>query len=138
LVEWLDSPFGQHPAILPLLYLLSQLLLLFIYINQDHLYQFLVKQKSKFFVFVILQCHCLITALSYVVQWTALWTLWDYYTSDNWFVMLLVSVIAILAIIVLTGHPCDLVCAPFVISYDSIEYNIRIGTPFIKQEVIYY
>ncbi|UJR25485.1 hypothetical protein I4U23_006831 [Adineta vaga] len=59
-----------------------------------------------------------------------MWTLWDYYTSDDWLIMLLISIAAVLTIIVLVGHPCDLVCAPFAISYDSIEYNVRIGTPF--------
>jgi hypothetical protein len=137
MVEWLDTPLGQHPALLPSLYLLSQLLFLFIYINQDRLYDFLVKQELKYFSLIILQLHSFITALNYIVQWVTMWTLWDRYTSDDWFIMLLVSIIAILSIIVLTGHPCDLVCAPFVISYDSIEYNIRIGTPLVTEKVIY-
>ena len=65
-----------------------------------------------------------------------MWTLWDYYTSDDWLIMLLISIAAVLTIIVLVGHPCDLVCAPFAISYDSIEYNVRIGTPFAIGQVI--
>jgi len=137
MVEWLDTPLGQQQTLLPSLYLLSQLIFLFIYINQDRLYDFLVKQELKYFSFIILQLHSFITALNYIVQWVTMWVLWDRYTTDDWFIMLLVSAIAILSIIVLTGHPCDLVCAPFVISYDSIEYNVRIGTPLVTEKVIY-
>jgi hypothetical protein len=135
--EGLESPAGQHLSILLLLYFLSQFILFFIYINQDRLYDFLIRQKSKFFAYFILQMHSLITAASYVVQWVTLWTFWDRYTSDDCLTMLLISIIAILSVIILTGHPCDLVCAPFVISYDSTEYNVRIGTPFLTEKVIY-
>jgi hypothetical protein len=135
MVEWLDSSLGQHLTLLLSLYFLSQLLLLFIYINQDRLYDFLVRQESKFFASIILQLHSLITATNYVVQWVTIWTLLDRYTSNDCLIMLLISIIAILSIIVLTGHPCDLVCAPFVISYDSVEYNVRIGTSFITEKV---
>lgn len=137
MIEWFDTPAGQHPAMLPSLYIVSQLLFLFIYISQDFLYNFLVKQELKFLASIILQIHSFITAANYIVQWTSMWTIWDRYTSDDWFIMLLISTVAILGIIVLTGHPCDLVCAPFVISYDSVEYNVRIGTPFVTEKVIY-
>ncbi len=136
MVEWLDTPLGQHQAVLPSLYVLSQTLLLFIYINQDRLYNFLIKQRSTFFSCIILQFHSLIKALNYTVQWVAIWTLLDQYTTNDCLIMLLISIIAILAIIVLTGHPCDLVVAPFVISYDAVEYNVRIGTPFVTEKVI--
>ncbi|CAF4432737.1 unnamed protein product, partial [Adineta steineri] len=48
--------------------------------------------------------------------------------------MLIISIAAVLATITVTGHLCDLVCSPFIISYDSIEYNIRIETPFITEK----
>jgi hypothetical protein len=67
-----------------------------------------------------------------------MWTLLDRYTTDNYLIMLYISIIAILVIILVTGHPCDLICAPFIISYDSVEYNVRIGTPFVTEKVIYY
>jgi hypothetical protein len=137
MIEWLDTPSGQRSAILPSLYFLSQFIFLIIYINQDRLYDFLAKQKIKFFVIIILQFHSFITALNYIIQWVTMWTLWDRYTSDDWLLMLIISITAILAIIALTGHPCDLVCVPFILSYDSIEYNIRIGTPFVTEKVIY-
>ena len=134
--EWLNSPLGQRLALLLPMYVVPQLLLLFIYVNQDRLYDFLRKQQSKYVTRIILQLHSLFTAVNYVVQWVALWTLLDRYTSDDSLVMVLTSIIAILSIIVLTGHCCDLVCSPFLLSYDSIEYNVRIGTAFITEKVI--
>jgi hypothetical protein len=137
MLEWLNTDLGQHQATLPSLYLISQIIFLIIYLNQNRIYNFLVKQELKIFVTLILQFHSLITATNYIIQWISMWTLWDYYTSDNWFVMFIISIAAIFALMALTGHPCDLVCAPFVISYDSIEYNIRIGTPFITEKVVF-
>jgi hypothetical protein len=137
MVGWLDTPLSQRRATLLSMYVLSQFLFLFIYLHQDRLYFLLVKQESKFYSFIILQFHSLFTAFNYIIQWVTMWTLWDWYTSDDWLIMLLISIIAILTVIILTGHPCDLVCAPFVISYDSTEYNVRIGTPFVTEKVIY-
>ena len=34
MITWIDGPFGQHQAVLPLLYIVCQLIFLFIYINQ--------------------------------------------------------------------------------------------------------
>lgn len=138
MVECLNSPLGQHQTTLPLLYLLSQLILLIIYLNQDYLYNFLVKRESKFFSIIILQFHSFITASTYVIQWVSMWTLWDLYTSDNWLLMLIISIAAILATITLTGHSGDLVCAPFIISYDSIQYNVRIETSFLTEKVRFF
>ena len=64
-----------------------------------------------------------------------MWTMWDRYTSNDWIIMLLISIIAILSIILLTGQSCDLVCAPFVISYDAIEYNVQIGRALQTEKV---
>ncbi|MFX5332402.1 hypothetical protein ABTC54_20085, partial [Acinetobacter baumannii] len=75
----------------PLLYVFSQLILLAIYITQDHLYEFFIGLKNEFLRVVLLQLHCLISALSYIIQWVSMWTLWDYYTSDEWLPMLLIS-----------------------------------------------
>ncbi|CAF4756800.1 unnamed protein product, partial [Rotaria magnacalcarata] len=58
-----------------------------------------------------------------------MWTIWDRYTPADWLLMLIISIAALLTVIGLMGHPCDLVCAPFILSYDSVEYNIRIGSP---------
>ena len=136
--EFLQTPLGRQQATLPLLYLLSQFIFFIIYLNQDHIYNFLVKQKFKFVAAIVLQIHSLIVALSYIIQWISMWTLWDNYTSNDWLLMLVISIAAILATIALTGSSYDLVCAPFIMSYDSIEYNVAIATPFITENVIYH
>jgi len=136
MVQWLDNtPFGKNWFVLVILYFLAQLIFLFIYLNQDHLYDYLHKQKIKIFISIILQFHTLMTSSTYIIQWVSMWTIWDRYTSEDWILMLIVSIAALLAVIALMGHPCDLVCAPFILSYDSIEYNIRIGSPFITEKV---
>jgi len=136
MVELLATSDGKHWAVLPILYALAQLIFLFIYLNQDHLYDCLHKQKRNIFISIILQFHTLITASNYIIQWVAMWTIWDRYTSGDWLLMLIVSIAAILAVIAIMGHPCDLVCAPFILSYDSVEYNIRIGSPFRTEKVM--
>ena len=135
MIQWFTSPSGQHPAIVPVSYIFSQLLFLFIYLNQDRLYRSLARQKSGFCRAITLQCHSFVTAFGYVIQWASMWTLWDLYTTDDWLIMLLISIAAALALIALTGHSFDLVCAPFIMSYDSIEYNIRIGTSLVTEKV---
>lgn len=137
LVEGLDTSLGQHVASAPILYLIAQLILLINYLSQDWLYAFLTNLTSAVVRHALLQLHCFISAVSYIVQWVAMWTIWDYYTSDDWLIMLFISLVAILAVLVLVGHPCDLVGAPFVISYDSVEYNVRIDTPFRFGKVMY-
>ena len=136
LYKWLDTPIGKHWAVLLMVYFLGQLILLVIYLYQDYLYDYLYKQKIKLFISIILQFHILITSLAYIIQWVTIWTMWDRYTPDDWLSMLLVSITAVVAVIALMGHPCDLVYAPFILSYDSIEYNIRIECPFSTKNVI--
>jgi hypothetical protein len=135
MVEWLGTPIGKHWMALVALYFLAQFIFLFIYLNQDHLYDYLHKQKFRLYISIVLQIHTLITASTYIMQWVAMWTIWDRYTSGDWLLMLIVSIAALLAVIALMGHPCDLVCAPFILSYDSTEYNIRIGSPFLTEKV---
>ena len=135
MAEWLNKPDAKHWIVLPMLYILAQLIFLFIYLNQEYLYDYLHKRKRNLFIAFILQMHTLITASTYIIQWVSMWTIWDRYTSADWLLMLIVSITALLAVIALMGHPCDLVCAPFILSYDSIEYNIRIGSPFITDKV---
>jgi hypothetical protein len=136
MVEWLTTPFGKHWIALVILYILAQLIFLFIYLNQDHLYDYLHKEKPKLIIHTILQFHNFLTSSTYIIQWVSMWTIWDRYTSGDWLLMLIVSIAAILAVIAIMGHPCDLVCAPFILSYDSIEYNIRIGSPFRTEKVM--
>ena len=93
-------------------------------------------KKLTLYISIILQIHTFTTATTYIMQWISMWTVWDRYTSDDWRLMLVVSIAALLAVIALMGHPCDLVCAPFILSYDSMEYNIRIGSPFLTEKVM--
>ena len=134
--ELLNNPLGQQLTLLLPLYFLSQLLLLSIYAYQDRLYHFLRRQKSTIFASVILQSHSLFTGVSYTIQWVTMWTFWDRYTSTDAQIMMLESAIAILSIIVITGHLSDLVCSPFVISFDAIKYNVRIGVAFATEKVM--
>jgi hypothetical protein len=130
-----NTSTGKHWASLPLLYALAQSILLFIYLNQNNLYDYLYKHKDRWGTSIVLQMHSLVTSSTYIVQWISMWTIWDRYTSQDWLLMLIVSIAALLGVIALMGHPCDLVCAPFILSYDSIEYNIRIGSPFLTEKV---
>ena len=137
MVEWLGTPYGKHWSVLVILYFLAQLILLFIYLNQDNLYDHLHNQKHTLYVRIVLQMHSFLTSSTYITQWVAMWTIWDRYTSGDWLLMLIVSIAALLAVVALMGHPCDLVCAPFILSFDSTEYNIRIGSPFLIEQVQY-
>ena len=131
----LNTPTGKHWVTLPLLYMLAQSILLYIYLNQNHLYDCLYKHNARWPIPIVLQLHSFGTSCTYILQWISMWTIWDRYTSPDWLLMLTVSIAALLAVIALMGHPCDLVCAPFILSYDSIEYNIRIGSPFLTEKV---
>lgn len=131
----LNTSTGKHWATLPALYALAQFTLLHIYLNQNHLYDYLYKHRDHWGTSIVLQMHLFLTSTIYIVQWISMWTIWDRYTSQDWLLMLIVSIAAVLAVIAVMGHPCDLVCAPFILSYDSIEYNIRIGSPFLTEKV---
>ena len=133
--RWLNSSAPKHWSILVSLYILAQFILMCLYFNQNHLYDYLRKQQHVLWIALILQFHTFLTASTYILQWVSMWTIWDLYTSDDWILMLIVSIAALLAVIVLMGHPCDLVCAPFILSYDSIDYNVRIGSPFLLEKV---
>lgn len=134
-IEWINNYTVHHALMLPGLYMLSQVILLIIYLNQNRLYNFLVKREFNGAVLLVLQSHSLLTACTYIIQWVSMWSIWDLYTSEDWSMMFISSIAAILGLIALAGHPCDLVCAPFIVSFDSVEYNIRIGTPFATNKV---
>ena len=134
--EWLNSPIAEGWFIPTLLYFLAQVILLCLYMNQEYLYDYLHKQSRCCVVKIILQCHILLTTSTYILQWVTMWKILDRYTSQDWLLMLMISITALLGIAALLGHPCDLVCAPFILSYDSVEYNIRIGSPFVTEKVI--
>jgi hypothetical protein len=135
ILEWVNRFPEQQREILSGLHILSQTIFLCMYINQNRLYDYVVHKKSHYIIGFIRQSYVFILAFNGILQWTTMWTIWDFYTYNDWLLMLLSSIIAILAMVVLTGNPGDLVCAPFILSYDSIEYNIRIDTSLVVDKV---
>ncbi|CAF1554883.1 unnamed protein product [Didymodactylos carnosus] len=117
-------------------YFISQLVILLFYLLQDQIYNY-VKHKHKHWLcrYILLKLHIFILSTTYIVQWEMMWTIWDQYTPPEWYFELLLSFTAFFALIVLNGHLCDLVCSPFLISYDSIEYCIHIGCPLLTRKV---
>ncbi|CAF0761712.1 unnamed protein product [Adineta steineri] len=76
-----------------------------------------------------------IKASIYIIQWEMIWTMWDQYTSDEWDFELLLSLTFLFVLIIFTGHLSDLVCAPFLISYDSIEYCLLSSCPLLTRQM---
>ena len=115
-------------------YLIIQIILLVLYLKQDLIYIYLKKQKSilKFF---LLKSHVFLLATIYIIQWEILWIMWDQYTYFQWYFELFLSFTFILILIILMGHLSDLICVPFVISYDSIDYCVKFDCPFQTFEV---
>ncbi|CAF4583562.1 unnamed protein product, partial [Rotaria magnacalcarata] len=58
-----------------------------------------------------------------------LWTIWDQFTPHEWYFEFTLSLTSLFSLIVFIGHLSDLVCSPFLFSYDSIEFNIQFGCP---------
>ncbi|CAF1049571.1 unnamed protein product [Adineta steineri] len=76
-----------------------------------------------------------IKASIYIIQWEMIWTIWDQYTSDKWDFELLLSLTFLFVLIIFTGHLSDLVCAPFLSSYDSIEYCLQSSCPLLTRQM---
>ena len=115
-------------------YLIVQLILLLYYLFQNIIYQFLSRQHWLI-ESILLKCHIFVLASSYIVQWEMLWTIWDQFTPLEWYFELTISIASIFALIVFIGHLSDIVCSPFVYSYDSIEYSIHFGCPLLTKEM---
>jgi len=127
--------YGDYsPQTLIIPYLIVEVFLLILYLGQDIFYNFLKRQH--FIVEVILvKCHILILASIYIVQWEMIWTILDQYTSDEWTFELLLSLASLFVLIIVTGDVADLVCSPFLVCYDSIEYCVRFECPLLTQQV---
>jgi len=115
-------------------YLVVQFLLLLYYLGQNIIYNFLNDQKWIIKI-LLLKLHTLGLAIIYIIQWEMLWTIWDQFTPHEWYFELTLSVASMFALIVFIGHLSDLVCSPFMFSYDSIEYCIHFGCPLLTREV---
>ncbi|UJR11052.1 hypothetical protein I4U23_015236 [Adineta vaga] len=115
-------------------YLIAEFLLLLYYLGQDIIHNFL-KNQHWFIRAVLLKLHILLLASLYIVQWEMLWTIWDQFTPHEWYFEITMSFASLFALIVFIGHLSDLVCSPFVFSYDSIDYCIFFGCPLLTREM---
>lgn len=115
-------------------YFIVQILLLVFYLGQDVFYEFLKRQKS-ILRYLLLKCHIFLLISVYIVQWEVLWTMWDQYMPRDWYFELALSLTSLFSLIVFIGHLSDLVCAPFLASYDSIEYCLHFGCPLLTRQV---
>ncbi|CAF1462253.1 unnamed protein product [Adineta steineri] len=115
-------------------YLITEIILLCYYLGQDFFHEFL-KEKHWFIKTILLKFHIFLLASLYIVQWEMLWTLWDQFTPHETYFEVTLSIAAIFALIVFIGHLSDLVCSPFLFSYDSIEYCIYFGCPLLTRNM---
>jgi hypothetical protein len=118
-------------------YVIVQIILLLFYLCQNLIYNFL---KKRFWIIenLLLKFHIFILSTCYIIQWKILWTIWDEFISHEWYFELTLSLTALFAFMVFNGHLSDLVCSPFLFSYDSIEYSIHFGCPLLTKEVSLY
>jgi hypothetical protein len=115
-------------------YSIVQLLLLICHLSQDQLYQCTISTHWLLKI-VLVKWNILFLSILYIVEWQTTWTMLDQFfpSTLEWQVMF--STAALLAIIVLHGHLADLICAPFLMSYDSVEYCIQFGCSLLTREV---
>ncbi|CAF1229073.1 unnamed protein product [Rotaria sp. Silwood1] len=135
LQEYDSEEYTDYPSrLLLILYAIAQICLLMCYLAQDFLFNFL---NSRHWLLrnVLLKLHILGLASIYIIQWVMLWTFWDQYTPHEWYFELTLSFSSIFALIVFTGHISDLICAPFLMSYDSIEYCLQFGCPLLTRQM---
>jgi len=124
--------YSPQSMIIP--YVIDEAVLLILYLGQDIFCTFL-KRQHFIIEMILLKCHILILATSYIVQWEMIWTILDQYTLDDWASELLLSLASVFALIVITGNLSDLVCSPFLVCYDSIEYCVQFECPLVTLQV---
>ncbi|CAM4932530.1 unnamed protein product [Rotaria socialis] len=115
-------------------YLVVEILLLVLYMLQDFIYNNL-KNKNYLIKMLILKFHIFLLSTIYIVQWEMLWTIWDQFTPHEWYFEFTLSLTSLFSLIVFIGHLSDLVCSPFLFSYDSIEFNIQFGCPLLTRQM---
>ena len=135
LEEFDQEDFESYSSLSLLIpYLLVQLLLLLYYLAQNVFHRFLLGQRWLLRS-VLLKVHIFILASIYIVQWEMLWTIWDQFSPHEWYFEFTLSVASLFALIVVIGHLSDLICSPFIYSYDSIDYCLFFGCPLLTREV---
>jgi hypothetical protein len=130
-----DEEFGNYSSqslIIP--YVIVQILLLILYFGQDVFYTFL-KRQHVIVELVLLKCHILMLVSIYIVQWEMIWTLLDQYTPHEWYFELILSLTSLFALIASNGDLSNLVCSPFLVSYDSIEYCVKFSCSLLTRHV---
>lgn len=133
--NYTDYSYGVYsPESLIVTYIIDEILFLILYLGQDIFYNFLKKRHSIISI-ILTKIHIFILAFLYIIQWEMMWTIIDQYTPSDWPFKLIFSLGAIFVLMALTGTLSDLVCSPFIISYDSIEYCIQFECPLSTENV---
>ncbi|UJR17158.1 hypothetical protein I4U23_004054 [Adineta vaga] len=133
-VDYSELGYGTYsPESLVVPYVIDAILFLILYLGQDIFYNFLKKQRTIIRI-LLTKIHIFILAFLYIIQWEMMWTILDQYTSQDWGFMLVFSLASAFALIALTGTLSDLVCSPFVVCYDSIEYCIQFECPLATEQ----
>jgi hypothetical protein len=133
--NYTDDGYGDYsPQSLIVSYVVGEILLLIMYLGQDLFYNFL-KQQHTILEMILMKIHILLLASLYIVQWEMIWTILDQYVPQDWTFLMVLSLASVFVLIVVTGTLSDMVCSPFVISYDSIEYCIQFECPLVTEHV---
>lgn len=134
-LNYTDYGYGDYsPQSLIVPYVVAEILFLILYLGQDLFYDFL-KRQNTIIEMIIIKLHIFLVASLYIVQWEMIWTIMDQYTPTDWTFMMVLSLASMFALIVLTGTLSDMVCSPFVMGYDSIEYCIQFECPLMTEHV---
>ncbi|CAF3685682.1 unnamed protein product [Rotaria sp. Silwood1] len=133
--NYTDDEYGNYsPQSLIVPYVIVEILLLIFYLGQDLFYDFF-KRQHTLIEMILLKIHMLILSFMYIVQWEMIWTILDQYTPQEWTFTMILSLASLFVLIIITGTLSDLVCSPFVVSYDSIEYCVRFECPLVTEHV---
>ncbi|CAM4794541.1 unnamed protein product [Rotaria magnacalcarata] len=133
--NYTSEDYGDYsPQSLIVPYVIVEILLLILYLCQDLLYDFLKRQHTVVGM-ILLKIHTLLLASFYIVQWEMIWTILDQYTPTDWTFLMVLSLASLFALTVLTGTLSDMVCSPFVVSYDSIDHCIQFECPLVTAQM---
>jgi Fuseless len=127
-----QRPYSWPSLFVP--YLVSQLFLLSYYLCQNLVYDCL-KRQPWLLTGILLKVYIFILATVYIVQWETMWSVWDEFAPTEWYFDFTLSVCSLLALIVTVGHSSDLVCSPFIVTYDSLDSCVHLGSPLLTREV---
>ena len=127
-----QRPYSWLSLFIP--YLVSQSMLLVYYLCQNVIYDGL-KRQPWLLSSILLKVYIFVLATVYIIQWETMWSVWDEFAPTEWYFDFTLSVCSLLALIVTVGHSSDLVCSPFIVTYDSLESCVHLGSPLLTREV---